>query len=349
MAETVEATPTLEGEPPVAASPRAAADRAKLAEIAVERTRMPMVVTDPRQKDNPIVLANTAFLELTGYSADELLGRNCRLLQGPGTAPEAIAAIRKGIAEARETDVEILNYRKDGSAFWNQLSLSPVRDEAGELLYFFGSQIDVTEFRKVQILEASEHRLLKEVDHRARNVLAIVNGIVRLTRSEDAARYAAAIQQRVKALAEAHTLLADRGWREAPLDAVIRQQAPGSYVDRGRVRVAGPEVMISAFVVQPLALVVHELFDNAIVHGALSGPEGAIEITWTDAGDYGGFQLSWTETGGPKPESDPTPGFGGLMITGMIERQLRGQLRREWSSDGLSVIISLPGLAKERT
>jgi PAS domain S-box-containing protein len=130
-------------------------DRSELALIAVERTRMPMVVTDPRQDDNPIVLANPAFLRLSGYAAGEVIGRNCRFLQGKGTSIAAIAEIRAAVAEAREANVEILNYRKSGEWFWNQLYLSPVHDDDGRLIYWFASQLDVTRQRRVERLEAA--------------------------------------------------------------------------------------------------------------------------------------------------------------------------------------------------
>jgi PAS domain S-box-containing protein len=302
---------------------------------------MPMVVSDPRQPDNPIVLANKAFLDLTGYTAEEVIGRNCRFLQGEDTSATAIESIRDALREEREIDVELLNYRKDGSAFWNQLSLSPVHDDKGRLLYVFGSQIDVTELRKVQSLEASEFRLLKEVDHRARNVLAIVSGIVRLTRSQDSARYARAIQQRVQALADAHTLLAERGWQEAHLDAILRQQIGPFHPER--VRIGGPDVRVSAFIVQPLALVIHELIDNAIIHGALSGPRGVIDVTWVNTAESGGFSLQWQESGGPRPQPQGAPGYGAAMLEAMIERQLRGRMRQQWSNDGVTIQISIPG------
>lgn len=125
---------------------------------------MPMVVADARQPDYPIVLANDALLEFRGYSADELLGKNCRLLQGKDTSRTAAAEIRAIIARERDGTVEILNYRKDGTTFWNQLYLSPIRDDDERLAYYFALQIDVTEYRKVQTLEEAEHRLLLEVD-----------------------------------------------------------------------------------------------------------------------------------------------------------------------------------------
>lgn len=341
LADPNEPTLHFEGDDPVAAAPRAAADHAKLAEIALERTRMPMVISDPRLPDNPIVLANKAFLDLTGYSGEEVLGRNCRFLQGEGTSPIAIEAIRRGVAAGEDTHVEILNYRKDGTAFWNQLNVSPVHDEAGQIVYFFASQIDVTDFRKVQTLEASEHRLLKEVDHRARNVMAVVNAIVRLSRSDDSRRYAEAIQLRVHALAEAHTLLAERGWKEVNLRDLVAQQLISA--DPARLTVAGPEVNVSAFVVQPLALALRELLSNAQSHGALSGPSGTVDISWQTLPETGGFSLRWSELGGPAPEEKRGAGFGDAMLQGMIQRQLRGSFTRDWGPGGLTIELRIPG------
>ena len=129
-------TPSFEGDWPAAADATAIGDRKELALVAVERTCMPMVVTDPRQADNPIVLANAAFLELTGYRAHEVLGRNCRFLQGPKTDPIDVDTIRQGIAAGSDqVSVELLNYRKDVSTFSNELGLNRITDDCGQLLY----------------------------------------------------------------------------------------------------------------------------------------------------------------------------------------------------------------------
>lgn len=110
---------------------------------AMRSTRMPMLITDPRQTDNPIVFVNDAFARLTGYSREETLGRNCRFLQGPGTNLEDIRRIREAIAERRPIEIEILNYAKSGKVFWNRVLISPVFD-GDELTFFFASQLDVT-------------------------------------------------------------------------------------------------------------------------------------------------------------------------------------------------------------
>ncbi|MFB0487876.1 PAS domain S-box-containing protein [Methylobacterium sp. OAE515] len=112
---------------------------------AVRATRMPMIVTDPSQYDNPIVFANNAFLKLTGYTRFEVLGRNCRFLQGPETNPAAIDRIRDAVRQKVDIRVDLLNYRKDGSTFHNALYVGPVRDADGKVVYFFASQLDVSE------------------------------------------------------------------------------------------------------------------------------------------------------------------------------------------------------------
>ena len=112
---------------------------------AVRATRMPMIVTDPRQFDNPIVFANDAFLKLTGYSRLDVTGRNCRFLQGPDTDPAAVERLREAVREGHDMRIDLLNYRKDGSTFHNALFVGPVRDEGGQVVYFFASQLDVSE------------------------------------------------------------------------------------------------------------------------------------------------------------------------------------------------------------
>jgi PAS domain S-box-containing protein len=136
---------------------------------AVRATRMPMVITNPRLADNPIVFVNDAFCRLTGYSRTEILGRNCRFLQGPETDPAALAAIRIAVKEVRSLEIELRNHRKTGEPFWNRLLLAPVRDAQGRLAYFFASQLDVTLQRERLVgLESRNAALLAEVAGRLR-------------------------------------------------------------------------------------------------------------------------------------------------------------------------------------
>ena len=242
--------------------------------------------------------------------------------------------------EVREVTVELLNYRKDGSAFWNQLHLSPIHDDDGRLVYHFGSQIDRTDYHRIETLEASEHRLLLEVDHRSNNVLALVDSIVRLTRSEDAALYAASVQKRVQSLARAHDLLSKRGWHEIPLRETIRTQI--EPYGATRTVMDGPDVMLAPHAVQPLALFIHELAVNAASYGALSQETGRVKINWKGIPQNRGISLIWKEIGGPPPPKNRRPGFGTVIADATIRRQLHGSAERKWSDQGVKVVVELP-------
>jgi PAS domain S-box-containing protein len=111
---------------------------------AVRATRMPMLITDPHEPNNPIVFVNAAFSRLTGYHRDEIIGRNCRFLQGPDTDMADVARVAAAIARLEPIEVDLLNYKKGGERFWSRLLVSPVFDRDGDLTYFFASQFDVT-------------------------------------------------------------------------------------------------------------------------------------------------------------------------------------------------------------
>lgn len=335
----VEAALKLHGDAPSASSPQGTVDRKELAFVAMERTRMPMAVTDPRQPDNPIVLANKAFLEETGYSAEEVLGRNCRFLQGPATDPAVVAEVREAVRAGREITAEMLNYRKDGTPFWNQLYISPVYDDDGQLLYFFASQLDVTRRREAIRLKEAEHILLREVDHRAKNALALVQGIVRLSKRDEAESFADAVQGRVDALARAHTLLADGSWGDVSLDRIVRSEI--ASLDMTRIHIDGEAVEVAAAYVQPVALLLHELAANARRHGAFSVSQGSLAIEWRQDNSSRELSIRWIENGGPPPAAVREPGYGHTMIAAIAARQLRGTVRYAWEQCGLAAEVSI--------
>jgi len=112
-------------------------------ESLIASSKVAAVVSDPRQPDNPIVACNEAFMQLTGYPREEILGRNCRFLRGDRTEPEQTAMLREAVAESRPVMVELINYKKDGTAFRNAVMIAPLFDEKGELAYFLGSQMAI--------------------------------------------------------------------------------------------------------------------------------------------------------------------------------------------------------------
>ncbi|WP_245739279.1 PAS domain-containing protein [Sphingomonas rubra] len=136
---------------------------------AVHATRMPMIITNPRLPDNPVVFANDSFCRLTGYLREEIIGHNCRFLQGPETDAETVRLIHEAVERVEPLEIDIRNHRKDGEPFWNRLLMAPVYDADGQLAYFFASQVDVTPERdRVAGLENDNAALMAELTSRLR-------------------------------------------------------------------------------------------------------------------------------------------------------------------------------------
>ncbi|MFC7541713.1 PAS domain-containing protein [Siccirubricoccus deserti] len=180
---------------------------------AVAASPMAMTVTDPGQPNNPIIFANRSFLTMTGYPPSQVLGRNCRFLQGPATDAATVAALRQAVQERRSIATELLNYRRDGSPFWNALFISPVLDAQGSARWMLGSQLDVTqrreveaELRQAQTLEALG-QLASGIAHDFNNLLMVIAGSLdMLGHAEDGLRRKRLIERGQEAVARAKRL-----------------------------------------------------------------------------------------------------------------------------------------------
>lgn len=139
----------------------------------IENSPVAAVISNPRLDDNPLVECNDAFIELTGYPRDEIIGRNCRFLHGPDTEPWLIERLRSGIRRAQPTMVEILNYKKDGTPFRNAVMVAPIFDDDGELEYFLGSQVELQEDNALINAQrrSSAHSRVEELSPRQREIL----------------------------------------------------------------------------------------------------------------------------------------------------------------------------------
>ncbi|VVB44516.1 Histidine kinase [Beijerinckiaceae bacterium RH AL1] len=334
---------------------------------AVRATRMAMIITDPRQHDNPIVFANAAFLKLTGYDRDEVLGANCRFLQGEKTDRVAVATIRAAIERRSDVSIDILNYRKSGEPFWNGLYMSPVINAAGELQFFFASQLDVTDrvsaqqqittqrewlerevSRRTEELSealAAQTMLVHEVDHRVKNNIQMISALLSMqtTAIPDPAIRAtlASMLQRVEAIGAVHRrLYQSEDVRRFDLTEFIRDICDELIKVSGRDDIAVifdlQTVRVPATQASPIALMLNELLMNALKHAFPVGRTGQLRITVRETQHY--LQVEIADDGVGMSSTAPRNGFGSRMIR-TLARQLQAEVL--WSAGDAGTIVEL--------
>ena len=338
---------------------------------AMRATRMPMVISDPRQADNPIVFANEAFQSLTGYAREEIIGRNCRFLQGPRTDAAALERLRQAIKDEKPIQVDLLNYRKDGTTFWNALYLSPTRGQDGVVQFFFASQLDVTDRIEAQrlireqkaIVEAEVHRrtlaleealeaktlLLHEVDHRVKNNLTMIGSLLRLQSRQIGDPLVSskldAMLERVDALATVHRRLYQS-------DDITRFDL-GAFASTLVFDVIGAsgrtDIMVKANVERldvpsskaaALGLVINELVTNAVKHGFADGRGGTLHVSATAVGDQAAICIE-DDGRGMGRQADRIDGLGRTLVT-RLSKQVGAKVAWGDSGPGTKVTITFP-------
>lgn len=312
---------------------------ALLLRAAVEAIDEAILITDAAlEPPGPrIVYVNPAFTRLTGYAPEEAIGRSPRMLQGPGTDRAALDRLRAALEAGQTFQGEGVNHRQDGTPFHVEWLIAPVR-QAGRVTHWVSAQRDVTQRRR----EAERLRLLtREVDHRARNALAVVQSVLHLTPANDVGTYRAAVGGRIAALARAQTLLSEDQWQGVDMRSLLQ----GEIADLGdaarRVLLDGPPLLLSPVMAQPLALIAHELAVNAMRHGAIGEGTGRVRAAWRV--DASVLHLAWVEEGGtalagPPPRS----GFGLRVMEAIVRGQLAGTLHIDWRPDGIACNIRVP-------
>jgi PAS domain S-box-containing protein len=236
----------------------------------------------------------------------------------------------------RTQQTEFRVRRPNGELRWCIGTAAATVDAAGKVLRLSGVTVDITD-RK----EADNRQVLlaREVDHRARNALAVIQSIIRLTRASNVEDYVLTVEGRIKALARAHTLLSDARWNGADLGTLVAEElAP--YRTGDKVEIGGPNISLLPATAQGIALALHELATNAAKHGALSSMMGKVSLTWQLQSDT--LQLLWGESGGPQIRAPSARSFGLKVIRASIEQQLGGQTVFDWNSTGLRCSLSIP-------
>lgn len=261
--------------------------------------------------------------------------------------PDDVDQLRKAIAEfnkgTRSYETEFRIVRPDGEVRWCVGTAAATVDESGRVVRVSGVTVDITERKRA---EERQNLLAREVDHRAKNALALAQSIVRLTRADEVKAYVNAVEGRINALARVHTILSLSSWQGAELSRLIEEElAP--YSLGGQIRLAGSEVQLLPATAQTLALALHELFTNSAKYGALSTRSGRLAIDWRVEDEV--LTLRWEESGGPPVTTPKSRGFGTRSLLASVESQLGGQARFDWRAEGLVCRLEVPLTSKTAT
>jgi PAS domain S-box-containing protein len=246
----------------------------------------------------------------------------------------AVIAHFKNGAESYETEFRII--RPDGEVRWCAGTAAATVHKGGRIARVSGVTVDITERKRA---EERQNLLTREVDHRAKNALALAQSIVRLTRGADVKDYIQAVEGRINALARVHTILSLSSWQGAEIGRLVDEElAP--YSTGTQIELSGPEIQLQPATAQTLALALHELVTNSAKYGALSAHSGRLKIQWKV--QAGVFQLLWEERDGPPVAKPVSRGFGTRSVIASIESQLGGQAEFDWRIEGLICRLSVP-------
>ena len=287
--------------------------------------------------DGIITSWNRGAERVFGYTAEEAIGQPITIVIPQDRQDEErtiLTRIRRG---ERIDHFETVRQRKHGSLIVVSLTVSPVKNAEGKIVGASKIARDITEQKRNQEQIAT---LAREAEHRSKNLLANVQATVMLSHADTSAGLKRAIEGRIQALANVHSLFVESRWIGAELSAIATQElAPYFETDEPRVRIDGQQVLLEPNTAQATAVVLHELATNAAKYGALSGTEGKIDLTWLHEAD-GRLIIRWTEMGGPAVQMPMHQGFGARVIERMIG-QLKGKVHFDWRPEGLVCEITL--------
>jgi len=272
-----------------------------------------------------------------GYTAEEAIGQPITIVIPQDRQDEErriLTRIRRG---ERIEHFETIRQHKHGNLIWVSLTISPVKNAEGKIVGASKTARDITEQKRTGEQIAT---LAREAEHRSKNLLANVQAMVNLSQADSVADFKKAIEGRIQALANVHSLFVASRWIGAELSTIAQQElAPYSATGEKRVRTDGPQVLLAPDIAQAVAVTLHELATNAVKYGALSTTNGHIDLKWSQEAN-GRLNLRWIETGGPTVLPPTRRGFGGRIIEQMIA-QLKGETRFDWRGDGLVCEITL--------
>jgi PAS domain S-box-containing protein len=283
-------------------------------------------------------VSNTMF----GLEVDEILARTDEDILPAESRASVVTLKREVLDQGQPTDSEI-RIDLGSTVRWYDVHIEPMRDPTGGISGLTCAAVDITERKEG---EAHLRLLMRELTHRSKNLLAVIQAMARQT-----ARHSGTIEgfleqfsARLQALATSHDLLVQESWYGASLLELVRTQL-GHYLDRNgsQIAMAGPSVLLKPEAAQSLGLALHELATNAAKYGALSVPGGAVQILWRKLqGSEGGIEILWSEDGGPAVKEPERRGFGSLVIERNLSRSLDADVELTFRPEGVHCRMVIP-------
>lgn len=285
---------------------------------------------------------NRGAERIFGWQPAEVVGQNIKMLMPAfhATQHDTYLARYRSTGAMRKVGAisEVEGQRKDGTQVPLEAGIGEWRDHEGQR-HFTGVLRDISQRHKAQ---ERQRILIDEVDHRSKNLLAVVQSVIQMSRADTLPQFVAVVGERVNALARAHTLLSQQGWEGASLRLVAeRELAAFLSEDAIHGTLRGPSVTLLPTAVQPVTMVIHELATNAAKYGALSRAGGHLDVAWWLDAAKEVLYLRWEETGSATVA--PTrKGFGSRLIDNVVKHQLSGSVRRVWEPTGLIFEMQIP-------
>jgi PAS domain S-box-containing protein len=289
--------------------------------------------------DGKWLRVNRTFARIVGYSPDELVSKSVQDITHPDDLEFSFAQLerlRSGKADIYEMEKRYV--RKDGTPVWVHITGSAVRRNDGSVDHFVSVIQDITE-RKQH--EEQEDLLMREISHRAKNMLSVVDAVARQTATRNPEDFVERFSDRIQALSANQDLLVRNGWKGVAVEDLVRAQL-AHFADLVSTRIAmqGPKLRLNPASAQAIGLALHELGTNAGKYGALSTDRGRVDVCWNFSDNT--FTMSWTEREGP-PVSAPTRrGFGTTVVERMTESSLGGAVDLDFAPSGLTWCVSCP-------
>ena len=281
--------------------------------------------------DGHISWYNQRWYDFTGTTFAEMEGWGWRKVHHPDHLERVERRFREAIEAGEDWEDTFPLRGRNGEYRWFLSRAKPIRNHAGEIIRWFGTNTDITEQRE----QAEQIRLLlMEVNHRSKNLLTTIQALARRSAPGDEA-FIKRFEDRVQSLAVNQDILVGREWREVPVEELVRGQLAFIEDARGELRIAGPDLALVPRAAEVIGMAIHELATNSLKYGALSAAGGEVEIGWGRGPEGTGFAIWWRESGGPRVVAPEATGFGTTLIRDVPRHNLGAETTLDYDEEGV--------------